>query len=431
MLETPPEAPAAVVEPTRLPRGYVPRLAGAQFGMYMAILTPLVGGLSVRIQHLVGVDAAATQLGLVTGTGALFAMVCQPLAGRLSDRSTSRFGMRRPFVVGGVLAMFLALTVCAIAPDVTILLVAWCVAQGAANFAFAGATATVADQVPENKRGFVSGVIGASTPLGILVGSALLSFLSTDFLRFFVPALFALAFGTWFGLRLKDRVRAEPPTEPLGLRSLLMSFVFNPRKNPDFGWAWLSRFFIVLGYGALSGYLTLFLAAHFGMTDTDEQLRFNAIANTLNIAPLMVCAVLGGFLSDRIGRRKPFVLISGLVISGALVVAAFTPAMGGAGLPVLLVVEVVIGIGAGMLFAVDQALCIQLLPNKEDTAKDLGVLNMANTLPTSVSPFLAGVLVIPVGNSLLGGTGYSTWFIVSALFCVIGSLMITRVKSAT
>ncbi|MFF9507423.1 MFS transporter [Streptomyces sp. NPDC014724] len=428
MLDTCP--PSVAAEPVQTPHGFVRRLAIGQFGMYLAVLAPVTGGLSVKIQHLVGVAAAPSYLGLVTGTGAAFAMVCQPLAGRLSDRCTSRFGMRRPFLVGGVIVMTAALTVCAVAPGIPVLLVGWCVAQGAANFAFAAAGATVADQVPDAERGSVSGIVGAVTPVGMLAGAVLLSTLPSDLLRFLVPALVALVLGLWFAFRLPDRVRTEAPSQPLNMRSLLLSFVFDPRKHPDLGWVWLSKFFILLGYGALTGYLTLFLAADFGMEDTDEQLRFNALANGVSVAALVVFSIVGGVLSDRTGRRKPFVIGSGLVMAAALAVVTVTPFMDGAGLGALLVLEAVLGCGAGMFFAVDNALSISLLPNKDDTAKDLGVLNIANTLPSSLSPFLAGLVVIPMGDALFAGSGYSVWFAVAAAFCLVGALLVTRIKNA-
>ncbi|MFF7458867.1 MFS transporter [Kitasatospora sp. NPDC008115] len=428
MLDTPPAS--AVAPRPQAPRGFVRRLALGNFGMFLAVLAPVMGGLSVKIQHLVGLDAATAQLGLVTGAGGVFAMVSQPLAGRLSDRCTSRFGMRRPFLVGGLVVMAAALTVCAAAPNIPVLLIAWCAAQGAGNFAFAAAGATVADHVPEARRGSVSGIIGAVTPMGILVGSILLSVLPNDFLRFAVPAAVALVLGLWFAARLPDRIRTEPPTEPLNLRSLLLSFVFDPRKHPDFGWVWLSKFLIMLGYGALSGYLTLFLAAEFGMDDTDEQLAFNALANGLSVAALVVASIVGGAVSDRIGRRKPFVVGSGLLMSAVLAVVTVTPFLGDAGLGVLLVLEVVLGLGAGLFFAVDAALAISLLPDKGDTAKDLGVLNIANALPSSLSPLLAGVIVIPLGNALLGGAGYSLWFGLAAVFCLVGALLVRKIRSA-
>ncbi|MFF9571458.1 MFS transporter [Streptomyces sp. NPDC014685] len=343
MLDTSP--PFVAAEPSQVPRGFVRRLAIGQFGMYLAVLAPVIGGLSVKIQHLVGVTAAPSRLGLVTGTGAAFAMVCQPLAGRLSDRCTSRFGMRRPFIIGGLAAMATGLAVCAVAPNIPVLLVGWCIAQGAANFAFAAAGATVADHVPDARRGSVSGIVGAVTPVGMLAGAVLLSALPSDLLRFLVPALVALVLGLWFAFRLPDRVRTEAPSQPLGIRGLLLSFVFDPRKHPDLGWVWLSKFFIMLGYGALTGCLTLFLAADFGMKDTAEQLRFNALANGVNVTALVIFSIVGGVLSDRTGRRKPFVIGSGLVMSAALAAVIVTPFLDGAGLGTLLVLEAVTDFG--------------------------------------------------------------------------------------
>ncbi|WP_157752048.1 MFS transporter [Actinoplanes derwentensis] len=423
----PPSSLSAV--PSTAPPGYVRRLAAAQFGIYMAIIAPVTGGLSVKIQHLVGADATPARLGLVTGAGAAVAMVCQPLAGRLSDRCTSAAGMRRPFIVSGLLVAAVGLIACGWAPNVTVLLIAWCIAQAGANFAMAGTGATIADQVPDAKRGSVSGIVGSVTSLGITVGAVLLFVLPTDLLRFAVPAILGLLLGLWFALRLRDRIRQHPAAQPLNLRQLMLSFVFNPRKHPDFAWAWLSKFFIALGFGALPGYLTLFLAADFGVTDTDEQLQFNAIANVIGLVALVLFSVLGGYLSDRIGRRKPFIIGAGLVMAGALAGIALTPALGAAGMPAILVLQVVLSLGAGMFFAVDQALCLHLLPDKDDTAKDLGVLNIANTLPQSLSPFLAGVLFIPVGNALFDA-GYPLLFLASAVFCAIASLAITRIKNS-
>lgn len=420
---------AAVEAPQRVPRGFVPRLTLSAFGLYFAILAPLVGGLSVKVQSLVGLADAPSKLGLIAGVGALFALVSQPLAGRLSDRTVSRFGMRRPWLVAGFLGTAVSLVCCGLAPTVDVLLVAWCAAQVFANFALAAQFATVADQVPDARRGGVSGIVGVTSPLGVVAAAVLLSVLPNDFLRFAVPAVIAIPLGLWFAMTLKDRVRAEPPTEPLSLRKLFGSFVFNPRRHPDFGWAWLSKLLIILGYSGVSSYLTLFVGAEFGM-DTDEQLSFNATAQIVGTVTLVVSSLLGGVVSDRAGRRKPFMIGSGLVIAVGVAVVAVSPFAGGAGLALILGAQAVMGLGAGAFFAVDQALCISLLPNPEDTAKDLGVLNIANALPQSIAPLLAGVVIIPAGNSLFHGGGYTTWFVVSAVFALAGALIVTRIRKA-
>ncbi len=415
--------------PARTPRGYVPTMGLTSFGIYVALMAPVYGGLSVKIQGMVDLDSAPTLLGLLTGSGAIFSAAVQPVAGRLSDRSMSRFGMRRPFILGGTLGMFVALLACGLAPNFPILLISWCLVQLSVNFALAALHTTLADQVPEAKRGGVSGIIGAATPGGILGGSLLLAVMPTDFLRFAVPAVIGLSTILLFVITLKDRVRTSPPTAPLDLKQIFGSFLFNPRTNPDFGWAWVSKGLILLGYGAVATYLTLFLGTAFGMKP-DEQLRFNALAMIIGVGTLIVFSVVGGYVSDRVGRRKPFVVASGLVMASGVLLLAASPLFGGAGLVVFMISQAVIGMGAGTFFAVDQALCIAVLPNQDEMAKDLGILNLAGTLPGVIAPFLAGVVFIPLGNALFGG-GYTLWFAVAAACAAFGSVLVLKIKSVS
>ena len=220
-----------------------------------------MAGLSVKIQEMAGIDAAPALLGLLTGAGALFSTVVQPVAGRLSDRSTSRFGMRRPFMLIGVLVAALFLVLSGLAPNYPLLLIFWCGVQLGANFALAAHHTTLADQVPEPKRGGVSGIIGAVTPAAILGGALFLTVLPTTFLRFTVPAIFGLVAMLIFVLFLKDKVRTNKPTTKMNLKLIFTSYVFHPRRNPDFGWAWLSKALVLLAFGATSTYITLFLGA--------------------------------------------------------------------------------------------------------------------------------------------------------------------------
>ncbi|GAA1996603.1 MFS transporter [Microbacterium pumilum] len=199
------------VSPQRTPRGYVLTFSLSNFGLYLAVLAPAVGGLSVKIQSLVGLDAAPSQLGLVVGVASLFALIAQPIAGRLSDRTTSKFGMRRPWIIAGATATTIALVFCGLAPNVGLLLVWLCVAQTTVQFAFAAQGATLADQVPEERRGGVSGIVGAISPISLVVGAVLLTLLPTDLLRFAVPALIGMVLALIFAFTLKDRVRVNPP----------------------------------------------------------------------------------------------------------------------------------------------------------------------------------------------------------------------------
>ncbi|GAA3406171.1 MFS transporter [Pseudarthrobacter polychromogenes] len=409
------------------PRGYVGSFALSSFGIYVALLAPVYGGLSVKIQEMSGLDAAPALLGLLTGAGALFSTLVQPVAGRLSDRTTSRFGMRRPFILAGGIGTAIFLVLSGMAPNYPLLLISWCFVQLCANFALAAHHTTLADQVPEAKRGGVSGIIGAVTPAAILGGALFLTLLPTTFLRFTVPAIFGLITIIVFVIVLKDKVRTDQPTTKMDLKQILGSYVFHPRTYPDFGWAWLSKALVLLGFGATSTYITLFLGAEFGM-DTAAQLKFNALAQAASIGTLVIFSILGGYLSDKVGRRKPFVLASGIVLGLGVILIAVSPTFGAAGLTVLLVAQGIIGMGAGTFFAVDQALCISVLPHQDEMAKDLGILNLAGTLPGVLAPLFAGVVFIPLGNALFGG-GYGLWFTIAGVIAMIGGLLVLKIKS--
>lgn len=416
-------------KPTRVksPRGYVGSFALSSFGIYVALLAPVYGGLSVKIQEMSGLDAAPALLGLLTGAGALFSTLVQPVAGRLSDRTTSRFGMRRPFILAGGIGTAIFLVLSGLAPNYPLLLISWCCVQLFANFALAAHHTTLADQVPEARRGGVSGIIGAVTPAAILGGALFLTLLPTTFLRFTVPAVFGLITIIVFVIVLKDKVRTDKPTTKMDLKQILGSYVFHPRTYPDFGWAWLSKALVLLGFGATSTYITLFLGAEFGM-DTAAQLKFNALAQAASIGTLVIFSILGGYLSDKVGRRKPFVLASGIILGLGVILIAASPTFGAAGLTVLLIAQGIIGMGAGTFFAVDQALCISVLPHQDEMAKDLGILNLAGTLPGVLAPLFAGVVFIPLGNALFGG-GYGLWFTIAGVIAMIGGLLVLKIKS--
>ena len=239
--------------------------------------------------------------------------------------------MRRPFIFFGVLFTAIFLIACGLAPNYPLLLLSWCLVQISCNFALAAQHTTLADQVPEAKRGGVSGIIGAVTPGAILGGSILIAVMPSDFLRFAVPAIFGLITVIIFVLVLKDRVRTNKPATKMNLKQIFGSYMFHPRQNPDFGWAWLSKALILLGFGATSTYITLFLATSFGM-NTTEQLSFNAIAQVASILPLVIFSVIFGYVSDKVGRRKPFVLASGLVLGSGVILIACSPLFGAAGL---------------------------------------------------------------------------------------------------
>ncbi|UPL18881.1 MFS transporter [Microbacterium aurugineum] len=405
--------------PSKTPRGYTPGLAAVNFGVYLALLTPVMVSMAFKIQHIDPVSTEAS-LGLVMSIGAAFALVANPLVGRLSDRTTSRWGMRRPWILGGAIVGLGGFLIIGVATSVWMVLLAWCLVQASMNAVLAAANATLPDQVPVSSRGKVSGIIGITTPIGILAGSFIVNFLPGDFERFVVPAVIALILVIVFVLVLQDRRLTEKPAERFTVGTFFGSFVFNPRKHPDFGWTWLTKFFVMFGYAGIATYLPLYLITKFGL---DEQGAVGTIllANLASMAAMAISSPLGGFLSDKIGKRRPFVAVAGVIMVVGLVILAVAPDV-----TTVVAAQAIIGLGAGSFLSVDLALATEVLPDPADTAKDLGVLNIANALPQSIAPAIAPAIIALGAATPLGG--YTAWYLFGALVALAGALLVYRIK---
>ncbi|MCI2956191.1 MFS transporter [Agromyces atrinae] len=405
----------------REPRSYMPALGIVNFGVWIALLTPVMVSMAFKLQRITETQEEATAaLGLVLGVGALFALVANPLVGRLSDRTTSRFGRRRPWILGGVIVGFLSLTLVGVASSVWLVLIGWCFAQASLNAVLAAANATLPDQVAPARRGKVSGVVGITTPLAILAGSFLINYIGDDVTRFVAPALVALLFGIVFVVVLKDRVLTEKPATRFTLGQFFGSFVFNPVKHPDFGWTWLTKFLVMFGYAGIATFLPFYLGERFGL-DEQETIGIILLANLASTAMMAISSPIGGILSDRFGKRRPFVTAAGLIMVIGLLLLAFAPTV-----PLVVLAQGIIGLGAGAFLSVDLALATQVLPNPADTAKDLGVLNIANALPQSIAPAMAPGIIAIGATTALGG--YTTWYLFGALVSLAGAVLVYRIK---
>jgi MFS family permease len=203
-------------------------------------------------------------------------------------------------------------------------------------------------------------------------------------------------------------------------RSVLTSFRFNPRENPDFAWAWGTRFLVQLGNAMATLYLLYFLRDRvhyeelFPGRSADDGLLLLILIYT---ATTVLTVVVGGAVSDRTGRRKPSVIISGYVMAVATGLLAFWPTWTAA-----LIAAAVLGLGFGVYLSVDQALITQVLPTAQDRAKDLGIINIASSAPQVLGPALAFPIVAYLG-------GYQMLYLVAAAVTILGSVLVTRIRS--
>ncbi|WP_405606942.1 MFS transporter [Streptomyces sp. NBC_00076] len=407
-MESPAQAPA--------PRGFTGKIGLAQFGLFGALLTPVLVTMALRIAQ---VDPAnkTSSLSLVLGVGAFCALIANPLVGRLSDRTTSRFGRRRPWLIGGVIGGTTGLTLVAFVPSVPVILLGWALAQISFNASLATLQATVPDQVPHAQRGKVSGVLGVALTLAIVVSAMLASQIPSARVQFLAPAALAILFVGYFALTLPDKRLATKPGR-LSLKEFAGSFWTNPVEHRDFGWAWLSKFMVMFGMVAPSSYLAYYLMSDFGVSTTEVAGKL-ALLIVVGYLCNAASAAVSGFLSDKAGVRKPFVMGSSLVIMAGLALLAVAPSF-----PMVLLSQVIIGLGGGMFYAVDMALVTEVLPSEETAAKDLGVMNIANALPQTLAPAIAPFLL-----AAGGGDNYTLFFGFAAAVTLIGTLSVTRIKN--
>ena len=157
----------APLDPPRVGRRFVTLYALSYAGGSLLFLGPLLVSLALKVNDLVGIDDAPKNLALVTGVGSLLAIVSNPLFGRLSDRTTSALGMRRPWMIVGLVGGAVGTLTVALAPSIGVVLVGWCIAQVFLNALLAAQAAILPDQVPTVQRGLVSGILGRLPPSGL------------------------------------------------------------------------------------------------------------------------------------------------------------------------------------------------------------------------------------------------------------------------
>ncbi|GIM89141.1 MFS transporter [Paractinoplanes toevensis] len=417
-------APAAAEEPTTPPNAparLIAAMALAQFGAYLTILTPVVVTLSIRVAQIAP-DSKTSALSTVLSVGALLALIGNPFFGAMSDRTTARMGRRRPWLIGGITAGFLGLLVVATGGNIATLTFGWALAQLGVNATLSTLTALMPDQIPAHQRGRVGGILGLMTSVAILAGTALAALLDgSTLLMFMVPAAVGLLTVLVLIFVLKDRPAAPGHFGRYTVKEFVRTFYVNPRRHPDFSWNLLSRFLLWMGLSCLTTYQAYLLIDRFGYT-TDTVASGVLVATLITTAGLVLGSSVGGWLSDRSGARKPFVFGAGLVVAVGLAITAFSTSFG-----VFLVAAAIFGLGEGVYLAVDLALATEVLPDPDDAAKDMGVLNIANALPQSLVPILAApILAVGAGTA----SNYKLLFLLGAIVAVAGSALVRMVRGA-
>lgn len=411
-------APAVYAEPTRrVPGRWIAFFAMAWLGVWMAQLAPIQKLLPDQVQKQLDttywVDNVVV-FGIISGISGVCAIVAYPLTGALSDRTTSRFGRRRPWIAAGAVVFAVSLILLGLQSSIVGIGVFWSLALTGFCILTAALTATISDQVPVGQRGYVSGWISAPQAVGIILGVSLVTYVFVGALFGYTAMAVLLLVLVLPFLFLPDAVLPAHLKQKMTFRGIVESLWISPREHPDFGWTLLSR--VLVNFGNAFGTSLLLYFLEFGLHDknADDDLL---VLILIYMVFVIVASLVMGRWSDRIGRRKAFVFLSSAIQGVAALLLAFVPE-----LSVAMVAAGLLGLGYGCFLSVDQALATQVLPDPESRGKDLGIMNIATAVPQAMAPLIGAGIVAALG-------GFVGLFVLSGLFAFAGALAVARVKA--
>jgi MFS family permease len=408
-------------------RGFIAVLALTNLGIWTAFFTPIQFLLPLQVE---AIDPASKEssLGLVVAAGALVALVASPLAGAFSDRTSSRLGRRRTWVLWPTLAAAAVLALMGGLTTIGGLTLGWALAQLTLNASYAAVTALLPDQVPVAQRGTVGAVVGAAQPLGVILGSLIATLVPGDNtapdgqrLRYLVVVVVLLT-AVLFVARMPDPRLDRERIPAFHLGSFVRAFWVSPREHPDFAWVFVTRFLVILGTAFVTTYLLYFTRDVLGKSPDEAGDTVAAILQFYIVA-LLVAALVAGPLSDRVGRVKPFVIGASLVCAAAIVVLAFARTQGAA-----TIAAIIMGAGFGAYTAVDLGLISRVLPSAGDRARDLGIINIANSLPQVLAPLIASIWITALRSNGYD-VAYQTLYLAAAVVTVLGAVLVVKVRS--
>jgi MFS family permease len=343
--------------------------------------------------------------GLVLGVGGLVGVVAAPLVGAISDRSRSTRGRRRPWALMGVwlAAIFLVLTGFAEGP--WLVGACWVGVSIGVSVASAAFTALIADQLPPSQRGAASSAVGSSQAVGIVLGVGVVVLLGLSVVAgYLLLAAVIAVIGTVTAVLLPDPPATAsdlPPRTRVRLASL---------RDRDFAWMLSGRLVANIG-NALGTALFLFFLLH-GLNQPSAEAQDNLLMLIVVYTVFVVIAsVFTGILSDRTGRRRGLTVAATFVQAASGVAIVLVPSF-----EMTLVAAGLLGLGYGAFSTVGLAFATDLLPDEQDHARDLGIVNVTAALGQLIGPVVGAGLVALVG-------GFWLVFLMAAVLSVVGGLM--------
>jgi MFS family permease len=418
--------------------GYLWNSIGAQ------VLPPLIRG-------FVGQAHQGTALSILESTGTLIAVFWQPMIGALSDRTTLRWGRRRPYIAGGAVGSALFLVLMAFVGSYFWLFAAYFLLQLASNTAQGPYQGLLPDVVPEADLGKAGAFYGLGNLLGTLVGFLVVGIFTSHGrydLAFYSMAAMLLVTMILTVTLVPDNGRPSARLKLNLAEVTLGTFKVSPRRYSNFLWLMGSRLLILMGIVGLETFANFFFKDVFYPGNGSHPTNLANAATTYLLAVIVLLALLVSYpaarLSDRLGR-KPLVLACavigalgtlGLVFADyTLIPAAVTSPLASIlhvpiGLAQVLCFGVLIGVATGSFLSVDWAFTIDVIP-QDEAGRFLGFSNIATAGAGIIARFVAGPILdhFNAGGHILGILGgYPVVFGMFVVFFVLGGFLVLPVR---
>ncbi|AIZ45396.1 MFS transporter [Deinococcus radiopugnans] len=403
--------------PARPPHPWV--LSAFWFGTAFHWLVLLLILMPANVEMFVGEARKGTYLGALVAIGAVMALILPPLVGARSDRT----GRRLPYLRLGVAVNLMGLAVMGFAAMTLsgmngfwVYVLGFLLVQFGNNYATAPYSALIPQLVPPEQRGRYSGVMALLQAAGQLLGAVAafaVGILKLPVIVSFVLIGVVLLVPALITMRGIPEATNPVPLATAGGRTLSIGELF---AHQAFLWVFLTRVLFSLGQYSVQPFLQYYNRDVMRQADAGTS---TSIMLACIIVGSIVSALIGGRISDRVGR-KPVIYVAGAAMAAAALLLLVAPSY-----PVALALALFFGLGFGAFTSVDWALGSDAMPSASSYARDMGIWHVAFVAPQMTSAPQGALL--DWGNARGDNFGYTLVFGIAALFFIAGVLLVRKV----
>ncbi|HYM84796.1 MAG TPA: MFS transporter [Candidatus Dormibacteraeota bacterium] len=418
--------------PTRaLPVAQLLQLSVYWLGLSMIFAALDIVVLPERLRGMVPAGSANLVVGVISGLGAIVAVLVQPVMGSISDYTTSRWGRRKPYILIGSTLDLVFLVGLATSNTLVVLAAFYLLLQLSSNTAQGPFQGYVPDLVPARQVGLASALVGMMQVLGPLIGVMIVSVpllltpkgSSPDFtLATIAIGVIELTTAIVTVVTVDEGRRAKDRAGRSWTRIAIETWGRDVLRERSFVFLVASRLLILAGGNMLTREIDFYLGSALGM-GVNERGTWVTGAAVLLAASVLLMSLPAARASDRYGRKAVIFVACALGAAGSAIVCVapiIWIALGGA---------ILVGMALGTFVAVDWALMTDIIP-KADSGRYMGLSNVATGLAGTLAVGIGGVIVFVLSGAL-GPSGEAlgtrlAYAVAVALF-VLGAVLLRQV----